>query len=53
MRMVKEFVIATDVSEKSLLELQLYNLKLRLRLQEKMVEKTKSDIAIIEDLLGN
>ena len=47
----KHYVIANDVSDYSRLEMYLYNLQLRLRIQEDMVAKTKSEIELVEELI--
>ena len=49
---VKEFVIASDCPFDDPLEMTLYNLKIRLMLQEKWVENTKSQIRSIEEELS-
>ena len=46
------FVIASDVEYDNPLELDLHNLKLRLKLQLDMVERTKADIRAVEEMLG-
>lgn len=52
--MVKDvFVIATDTDFDNPVEKDLHNLKIRLRIQEEWVAKTKADIERVEAMLEN
>lgn len=49
--MSEEFEIATDVKSDNPLELDLHNLKVRLKIQMDMVARTRADIEHLEELL--
>ena len=50
--MATEYIIASPVPEVSGLELDLHNLKMRLRIQEEWVEKTRQQISDLEELIS-
>lgn len=50
--MSTEYLIASPVPEVTGLELDLYNLKLRLKIQEEWVEKTRQQINDLEELIS-
>ena len=47
----EKFIIASDVDYENPLELDLHNLKVRLKIQMDMVARTRADIEHLEELL--